>query len=135
MRNISVGCVTHHAHIRVRMRHILRACNVNCVDAHHICVTHHAHHTRARAATDGTLRISFNAFCALHGRILSLYALWGAYFHTKKDSCIMEILEQIDSLVWGPAMILLLLGSHLYLTIRTRFYSAQTSERYSYVAY
>ena len=85
------------------------------------CVTHHAHHTRAHAATDGTLRISFNAFCALHGRILFLYALWGAYFHTKKDSCIMEILEQIDSLVWGPAMILLLLGSHLYLTIRTRF--------------
>ena len=33
----------------------------------------------------------------------------------------MGILEQIDSLVWGPAMILLLLGSHLYLSVRTRF--------------
>lgn len=33
----------------------------------------------------------------------------------------MEILEQIDAFVWGPAMIILLLGSHLFLTVRTRF--------------
>ena len=33
----------------------------------------------------------------------------------------MEILEQIDAFVWGPAMIVLLLGSHLFLTVRTRF--------------
>lgn len=33
----------------------------------------------------------------------------------------MEILEQIDAFVWGPAMIILLLGSHIFLTIRTRF--------------
>lgn len=33
----------------------------------------------------------------------------------------MEILESIDALVWGPAMILLLLGSHLFLTVRTGF--------------
>lgn len=32
-----------------------------------------------------------------------------------------EILEQIDAFVWGPAMIILLLGSHLYLTVRTGF--------------
>lgn len=33
----------------------------------------------------------------------------------------MEILEQIDAFVWGPAMIILLLGSHIFLTFRTRF--------------
>ena len=33
----------------------------------------------------------------------------------------IEILELIDSFVWGPAMICLLLGSHLYLTVRTGF--------------
>lgn len=33
----------------------------------------------------------------------------------------MEILDQIDAFVWGPAMIILLLGSHLFLTVRTRF--------------
>ncbi|NPD30748.1 sodium:alanine symporter family protein [Eggerthellaceae bacterium zg-1084] len=33
----------------------------------------------------------------------------------------MELLEQIDALVWGPAMIALLLGAHLYLTFKTRF--------------
>ena len=33
----------------------------------------------------------------------------------------MEILEQIDAFVWGPAMIVLLLGSHIFLTFRTRF--------------
>lgn len=32
-----------------------------------------------------------------------------------------DILTQIDALVWGPAMIILLLGSHLYLTFRTGF--------------
>ena len=33
----------------------------------------------------------------------------------------MEILEQIDAFVWGPVMIVLLLGSHIFLTFRTRF--------------
>lgn len=33
----------------------------------------------------------------------------------------MGILDQIDAFVWGPAMIILLLGSHLFLTVRTRF--------------
>ena len=33
----------------------------------------------------------------------------------------IEILNQIDAFVWGPAMIVLLLGSHLFLTIRTGF--------------
>ncbi|WP_172136343.1 sodium:alanine symporter family protein [Adlercreutzia sp. ZJ473] len=32
-----------------------------------------------------------------------------------------EILNAIDSFVWGPAMIALLLGTHLYLTVRTGF--------------
>lgn len=32
-----------------------------------------------------------------------------------------ELLEQIDAFVWGPAMIVLLLGSHIFLTIRTGF--------------
>ncbi|MBR5259031.1 MAG: sodium:alanine symporter family protein [Eggerthellaceae bacterium] len=32
---------------------------------------------------------------------------------------IYAILNQIDSFVWGPAMIVLLLGSHLFLTVRT----------------
>ena len=32
-----------------------------------------------------------------------------------------EILSAIDSFVWGPAMICLLLGSHLFLTVRTGF--------------
>ncbi len=34
---------------------------------------------------------------------------------------IMEILNSIDSFVWGPAMIVLLLGSHVFLTVRTGF--------------
>lgn len=33
----------------------------------------------------------------------------------------MEILTAIDSFVWGPAMILLLLGSHVFLTVKTGF--------------
>lgn len=33
----------------------------------------------------------------------------------------IELLEQIDAFVWGPAMIILLLGSHIFLTIRTGF--------------
>ena len=33
----------------------------------------------------------------------------------------IEMLEQIDAFVWGPAMIVLLLGSHLFLTFRTGF--------------
>ena len=32
-----------------------------------------------------------------------------------------EILSQIDAIVWGPLMIALLLGSHVFLTIRTGF--------------
>lgn len=34
---------------------------------------------------------------------------------------IVGILNQIDALVWGPVMICLLLGSHIFLTIRTGF--------------
>ena len=33
----------------------------------------------------------------------------------------IELLNTIDSFVWGPAMIALLLGSHVYLTFRTGF--------------
>jgi len=33
----------------------------------------------------------------------------------------MELLNTIDGLVWGPAMIALLLGSHIYLTFKTGF--------------
>ena len=33
----------------------------------------------------------------------------------------IEILNTIDSFVWGPAMIALLLGSHLFLTVKTGF--------------
>ncbi len=33
----------------------------------------------------------------------------------------VEMLNDIDSFVWGPVMIALLLGSHLFLTVRTRF--------------
>ena len=32
-----------------------------------------------------------------------------------------DILTTIDSIVWGPAMIALLLGTHVYLTFRTGF--------------
>lgn len=34
---------------------------------------------------------------------------------------IVGILNQIDAVVWGPLMICLLLGSHIFLTIRTGF--------------
>ena len=34
---------------------------------------------------------------------------------------IVQIINDIDAFVWGPPMIILLLGSHLYLTVRTRF--------------
>lgn len=33
----------------------------------------------------------------------------------------LEILSAIDGVVWGPAMIALLLGSHIYLTVKTGF--------------
>lgn len=33
----------------------------------------------------------------------------------------VELLNQIDAFVWGPAMIVLLLGSHIFLTFRTGF--------------
>ena len=33
----------------------------------------------------------------------------------------IEILNTIDSIVWGPAMIVLLLGTHIFLTFRTGF--------------
>ena len=33
----------------------------------------------------------------------------------------IELLNTIDSFVWGPAMIALLLGSHLFLTVKTGF--------------
>ncbi|MEG0375791.1 MAG: amino acid carrier protein, partial [Raoultibacter sp.] len=34
---------------------------------------------------------------------------------------IVQLIGDIDAFVWGPPMIILLLGSHLYLTIRTGF--------------
>ena len=34
---------------------------------------------------------------------------------------IVQIINDIDAFVWGPPMIVLLLGSHVYLTFRTRF--------------
>lgn len=34
---------------------------------------------------------------------------------------IVEAINVVDAWVWGPPMIILLLGSHLYLTIRTKF--------------
>ena len=34
---------------------------------------------------------------------------------------IVEAINAVDAWVWGPPMIILLLGSHLYLTIRTKF--------------
>ncbi len=34
---------------------------------------------------------------------------------------IEEILNQVDAFVWGPVMICLLLGTHIFLTIRLRF--------------
>lgn len=34
---------------------------------------------------------------------------------------IVGILSQIDAMVWGPAMICLLLGTHLFMTVRTKF--------------
>ena len=34
---------------------------------------------------------------------------------------IVQIINDIDAFVWGPPMIVLLLGSHLFLTIRTGF--------------
>lgn len=39
----------------------------------------------------------------------------------KKKKPVIEVLSVIDSFVWGPAMIVLLLGSHLFLTVRTGF--------------
>ena len=33
---------------------------------------------------------------------------------------IVQIINDIDAFVWGPPMIVLLLGSHVYLTFRTR---------------
>lgn len=34
---------------------------------------------------------------------------------------IVEAINAVDAWVWGPPMIILLLGSHLHLTIRTKF--------------
>ena len=34
---------------------------------------------------------------------------------------IIQLIGDIDAFVWGPPMIVLLLGSHLYLTFRTKF--------------
>ena len=34
---------------------------------------------------------------------------------------IVQIINDIDAFVWGPPMIVLLMGSHVYLTFRTRF--------------
>lgn len=43
----------------------------------------------------------------------------------KKGECIMEtfgkILESVDSFVWGPVMLILLVGTGIFLTIRTGF--------------
>ena len=32
----------------------------------------------------------------------------------------IEVLDSIDAAVWGPPMIILLLGCHIYTTIRTK---------------
>lgn len=44
---------------------------------------------------------------------------------TWKGECIMEalgkILESVDNFVWGPVMLILLVGTGIFLTIRTRF--------------
>ena len=34
---------------------------------------------------------------------------------------IVQLISDIDAFVWGPPMIILLLGSHLFLTFRTGF--------------
>ena len=34
---------------------------------------------------------------------------------------IIQFISDIDAFVWGPPMIVLLLGSHLFLTFRTGF--------------
>lgn len=34
---------------------------------------------------------------------------------------IASFLNQVDAFVWGPVMICLLLGTHVFLTIRTGF--------------
>lgn len=34
---------------------------------------------------------------------------------------IVSAIDAIDGFVWGPPMILLLLGAHLFLTVRTGF--------------
>ena len=34
---------------------------------------------------------------------------------------IIGILDSIDAVVWGPPMIILLLGCHLYTTYKTKF--------------
>ena len=34
---------------------------------------------------------------------------------------LQSIISQIDSLVWGPVMLVLLMGTGLFLSIRTRF--------------
>ena len=34
---------------------------------------------------------------------------------------IIDAISSIDAFVWGPPMIIMLLGSHLFLTFRTRF--------------
>ena len=42
---------------------------------------------------------------------------------------IVDIINSIDAFVWGPPMIALLLGSHLFLTFRTRLHPAQDCPR------
>ena len=39
---------------------------------------------------------------------------------------IYSIVQSVDDLVWGWAMIVLLLGTHLFLTIRTGFIQRKT---------
>lgn len=34
---------------------------------------------------------------------------------------IVSAINTLDAMVWGPPMILLLLGTHIYMTVRTGF--------------
>ena len=42
---------------------------------------------------------------------------------------VIAAIGSIDAFVWGPPMTVLLLGSHLFLTFRTRFIQRKTPHR------
>ena len=56
---------------------------------------------------------------------LSIFLLSFIIKYIKKGECIMEtfgkILESVDSFVWGPVMLILPVGTGIFLTIRTGF--------------